>query len=214
MRHGQVHEGMPLEEAAKSCGLSSNALRLRWRRGTIHGYKAGRRLYIDPASLPAPDRVHSGDEATANGYHLSHAWTGQEAPALWQQLEVLRQQVLVKDDQIKEKDRQIEQLHRLMDALQQRLPPPPAEPDAVHGPPAPQARPEPPRAIPSRPRRRKRDLEERLVVQLIDAPDDEEGIVERLGSWIVQRTPRPLPAGRSLRELCRTLWQGQRGVSF
>jgi hypothetical protein len=95
-------DAVPLAEAAQITGLTTDALRLRWRRGTLPGYKVGRRLFLSRASLPGVDR--SGErsaERIASERDRS-------------EIELLRQQLAVKDDQIRE-------LHVLLGRLQERV---------------------------------------------------------------------------------------------
>lgn len=97
-----AQDAVSLAEAARITGLTTDALRLRWRRGTLPGYKVGRRLYLYQVSLPGADR--SGDrsaERVASERDRS-------------EIELLRQQLAVKDDQIRE-------LHVLLGRLQERV---------------------------------------------------------------------------------------------
>ena len=99
-------ETASLNEAAQLTGLSTDALRLRWRRGTLDGYKAGRRLRLYKSRLPNIDRTHE------------HTRTDR----------IRSEEVAVLKEQLAVKDRQIDQLHTLLARLQERaLPPPPAE---------------------------------------------------------------------------------------
>jgi hypothetical protein len=95
-------DAMSLNDAARLTGLTTDALRLRWRRGTLPGYKVGRRLYLYRASLPGVDRWTDrlGDQAAID-------WNRSE-------IELLRGQLAVKDDQIRE-------LHVLLGRLRERL---------------------------------------------------------------------------------------------
>ena len=91
-----------LNEAARITGLTIDALRLRWRRGTLPGYKVGRRLYLYRASLPGVGRSDErSDERSATDRPRS-------------EIELLRQQLAVKDEQIRE-------LHVLLGRMQERL---------------------------------------------------------------------------------------------
>ena len=95
-------DAVSLAEAAQLTGLSTDALRLRWRRGTLSGYKVGRRLYLYREGLPGVDRL---------GERSSEQFAAERDRS---EIELLRQQLAVKDDQIRE-------LHVLLGRLQERV---------------------------------------------------------------------------------------------
>lgn len=91
-------DAVSLAEGAQITGLTTDALRLRFRRGTLPGYRTGRRIFLFRASLPGADR---SAEQSATEQDRS-------------EIELLRQQLAVKDDQIRE-------LHILLGRMQERL---------------------------------------------------------------------------------------------
>jgi len=99
-------DAVSLTEAARITGLSTDALRLRWRRGTLRGYKTGRRLFLYRASLPGTDR-----SATRSAEHITTERDRAEIALLREQIEV--------------KDKQIAELHVLLGRLQERALPAP-----------------------------------------------------------------------------------------
>ena len=102
-------EAVPLAEAAQIAGTTTDALRHRFRRGTLAGYRSGRRLFLYRDSLPGADRPRERpDDRTASD---------RERP----EIELLRAQLAVKDEQLAAKDSQIGQLHVLLGRLQERL---------------------------------------------------------------------------------------------
>ena len=81
-----------------------DALRHRWRRGTLPGHKVGRRLFLYQDSLPGVDRPgERSAERTASDRDRS-------------EIELLRQQLAVKESRD-----QIRELHVLLGRLQERL---------------------------------------------------------------------------------------------
>jgi hypothetical protein len=82
-----------LAEAAEITGLSTDALRLRWRRGTLSGYKSGRRLLLCRGRLP---RGHRSESRT--GDHFSSVGSERDRS----EIALLRRQLQVKDQQIAE----------------------------------------------------------------------------------------------------------------
>lgn len=170
-------EGISLEEAAKSCGLSPDALRRRWRRGTVQGYKSGRDLYLYAHSLPAaPSGGRPPGGAIGRAQHPEPT-SGHSRKVL--PLEWLQQRMLAMDRQLAQKDRQIEQLCLLMSRLGQetggdRTVPAPAHlAGAV--------------AAPQRGQRRHpcdgHGFYEHVVVRLVDPPAEERSLRERIDDW-------------------------------
>ena len=99
----------PLAEAAQIAGTSTDALRHRYRRGTLPGYRIGRRLFLYRDSLPGVDRPRERpDGRTA---------TDRDRP----EIELLRAQLAVKDQQLAVKDDQIRQLHVLLGRIQEHV---------------------------------------------------------------------------------------------
>lgn len=95
-------DAVSLAEGAQITGLTTDALRLRFRRGTLPGYRTGRRIFLFRASLPGADRsAERSAEQSATERDRS-------------EIELFRQQLAVKDDQIRE-------LHILLGRMQERL---------------------------------------------------------------------------------------------
>lgn len=102
-------QAVPLAEAAQIAGTSTDALRHRYRRGTLPGYRIGRRLFLYLDSLPGVDRPRERpDGRTA---------TDRDRP----EIELLRAQLAVKDQQLAVKDDQIRQLHVLLGRIQEHV---------------------------------------------------------------------------------------------
>lgn len=106
---GTDRVAVSLAEAAEIAGTTSDALRHRWRRGTLPGYKIGRRLFLYRDSLPGVDRP--GERSAGR------TASDRERP----EIDLLRQQLGIKDRQLAAKDDQIGQLHVLLGRLQERL---------------------------------------------------------------------------------------------
>jgi hypothetical protein len=108
-------DDVSLQEAADLTGLSTDALRLRFRRGALAGFRRGRRIYLKRSMLPSCER-----------------WTERTATARDRsEINLLREQIRVKDEQIAAMARAQEQLHVLLAQLQERLAlrPPPQQSD-------------------------------------------------------------------------------------
>ena len=100
---------VPLAEAAEIASTTTDALRHRYRRGTLAGYRIGRRLFLYRDSLPGADRPRERPaDRTASD---------RDRP----EIDLLRAQLAVKDQQLAAKDAQIGQLHVLLGRLQERF---------------------------------------------------------------------------------------------
>ena len=102
-------DAVPLAEAAEIAGTTTDALRHRFRRGTLPGYRIGRRLFLYRDSLPDADRPHERS--------VGRTPSDRERP----EIELLRAQLAVKDQQLSAKDDQIRELHVLLGRIQERL---------------------------------------------------------------------------------------------
>ena len=104
-------DAVPLAEAAEIAGTSTDALRHRYRRGTLPGYRIGRRLFFYRDGLPRADRPRE----------RSNEGTSSDRDRPPPELDLLRQQLAIKDQQLAAKDAQIGQLHVLLGRIQERL---------------------------------------------------------------------------------------------
>lgn len=101
-------ETVSLLEAARLTGLSADALRLRFRRGTLPGVRSGRKVLLYRDALPNTARSPTEHERAL--------------------IDLLREQLAARDHQLATRDREISELHVLLGRLQERLLPPPAAP--------------------------------------------------------------------------------------
>ena len=102
-------DAVPLAEAAQIAGTTSDALRHRFRRGTLPGYRIGRKLFLYRDSLPGIDRPRERSAERIS--------SDRDRP----EIELLRAQLTVKDQQLSAKDDQIRELHVLLGRVQERL---------------------------------------------------------------------------------------------
>lgn len=57
------NDGMPVTVAAAMLGISADALRKRIKRGTVKGFRAAGRVFVDPEWLEQRQRAHSRGQA-------------------------------------------------------------------------------------------------------------------------------------------------------
>jgi hypothetical protein len=169
---------IPLEEAAKSAGLSAEALRRRRRRGSVQGDESGRDLHLYAHGLlAAPSEGRPPGGANGRGQHPDPA-SDQSSGIL--PVEWLQQRMLAMDRQLARKDRQIEQLCRLVSRLGR-------EADGDRAVPAP-AHLAGTVAAPQRGQRRHpcdgHGFYEHVVVRLVDPPAEERSLRGRIDDWL------------------------------
>ncbi|MGQ9676740.1 MAG: helix-turn-helix domain-containing protein [Chloroflexota bacterium] len=125
-------EGVPIAEAARLLGLSTEAVRKRIARHSLRGYKRGRQWYVLlDAELSGPSAALSGHSSLTSGQSggkpdQNGLPSGQSGPSennayqmlvdtLRDEIAFLRQQLQAREEELRRKD-------TLMASLTQRLP--------------------------------------------------------------------------------------------
>jgi hypothetical protein len=170
-------EAISLERAAKSSGLSPEALRWRRRRDTVQGDESGRDLHLYADSLPAAPGGE-GPPAGAIG-RGQHPGPTSDPSRNVLPLEWLQQRMLAIDRQLARKDRQIEQPCLLVSRLGQGTGG--GRTVSTHAQMAGAV------AAPHRSQRRHpcdgHGFYEHVVVRLVDPPAEEQSLRERIDDW-------------------------------